>query len=173
MSDRKRWTLGFVFTSGLEHVVMLKKARSLHVGLWNGLGGTIENDESPLHSMIRECKEESGISTVKEDWVRVGKIVGDNGSYRSYAQTEENWDWIVHVFAYRGKDNRSGHPEYANIAAIDSIARDKAVYIPLPIISTMKLAPLTGALIHISLDKLKNPEISDVLLKILSERKQV
>lgn len=34
----------------------------MHLGFWNGLGGKIEEDESPVENVIREIKEESGLT---------------------------------------------------------------------------------------------------------------
>jgi len=39
----------------------IKKENDFHEGKWNGLGGKLENGESPEDCVIREVKEESGI----------------------------------------------------------------------------------------------------------------
>ena len=46
-----------------DHVLMLhrvKKKGDIHKNKWNGLGGKLENSESPEESAVREIKEESG-----------------------------------------------------------------------------------------------------------------
>src|SRR6185369_16900423 len=85
----KYWCLGFVFSNSLRHVALIKKARSLHIGLWNGLGGTIEGMEGFNCAMSREAKEEEGFKI--HDWIRVGDLMGD--------------DWNVAVFTYHDKGN--------------------------------------------------------------------
>jgi 8-oxo-dGTP diphosphatase len=45
------------------HTLMLhrnKKENDMHVGKWNGLGGKLENGESPEECAVREIREESG-----------------------------------------------------------------------------------------------------------------
>ena len=41
----------------------VKKENDLHAGKWNGLGGKLENNESPLECAHREVKEECGLHT--------------------------------------------------------------------------------------------------------------
>ena len=48
-----------------ENTLMLhriKKANDMHQGKWNGLGGKVENGETPEACAIREVLEESGLS---------------------------------------------------------------------------------------------------------------
>lgn len=64
------YVCGFAFDPKLDCVLLLKKARgpSFNVGRWNGIGGKIENGESPRGAMAREFQEECGIITKGEDW---------------------------------------------------------------------------------------------------------
>jgi len=39
----------------------IKKANDIHKGKWNGLGGKLEQGESPEECVIREVNEESGL----------------------------------------------------------------------------------------------------------------
>lgn len=39
----------------------IKKAQDMHKGKWNGLGGKLENGESPEECAVREIEEESGL----------------------------------------------------------------------------------------------------------------
>ncbi len=48
-----------------EHTLMLhrvKKENDIHQDKWNGLGGKVESGESPEECLIREIKEESGLT---------------------------------------------------------------------------------------------------------------
>jgi len=61
------YCLGFVFDPKKENVLLLKKARpEWQAGLFNGVGGKIESDETPLDAMIREFEEETGYENL--DW---------------------------------------------------------------------------------------------------------
>ncbi|MFA5021502.1 MAG: 8-oxo-dGTP diphosphatase [Patescibacteria group bacterium] len=56
-------TLCYIVNDQAE-VLLIKKKRGFGVGKWNGPGGKVKIDEKPLESMIREIKEETGL-TVK------------------------------------------------------------------------------------------------------------
>lgn len=153
MSDRKLWSLGFLFTPDLGRVMLLRKGKSLHAGLWNGVGGKLENAEGYESSMVRECLEEAGIQTKKTDWKRAAKMVGV--------------DWSVGVFAMAGSENQKEHPEYANMALLkpDVFHVDTPLYIPIASFPLLNMAPYTAALVQLCIEKLKNPEMTPVVIQ--------
>lgn len=55
-----RYTLCFL-TRG-DDILMLHRAKSPNKGLWNGVGGKIHENESPLAACLREVKEETGFT---------------------------------------------------------------------------------------------------------------
>lgn len=58
---RKHFVLGFVFNSNLNSVLLVEKKRpDWQAGYFNGIGGKIEDDETPLQAMQREGREETG-----------------------------------------------------------------------------------------------------------------
>lgn len=64
----KKYVLGFAMDGDLVLLVRKNKP-AWQKGKLNGIGGGIEDfDESPLHAMVREFKEETGIDTIIEDW---------------------------------------------------------------------------------------------------------
>jgi len=64
------YVTGFIFSEDLTHVVLLEKlSPSWQKGLFNGVGGKIENDELPAQAMVRECEEETGVFIRENDWV--------------------------------------------------------------------------------------------------------
>ncbi|HLO14563.1 MAG TPA: 8-oxo-dGTP diphosphatase [Anaerolineales bacterium] len=69
----------------LEH--RNKKINDIHEGKWNGLGGKFEAGESPEECVIREVREESGLS------IRNPKLCG----LLMFLQFKGN-DWYVFVF---------------------------------------------------------------------------
>jgi 8-oxo-dGTP diphosphatase len=60
-------TLCYVIDKKHNKTLMLhrvKKENDVHEGKWNGLGGKLENFETPEECVIREVKEESGLEIV-------------------------------------------------------------------------------------------------------------
>ena len=56
-----------------EKTLMIKRRKSDdQYGRWNGLGGKVEDNESPQEAMVREVKEESGLDVIK---TRFGGVV--------------------------------------------------------------------------------------------------
>jgi 8-oxo-dGTP diphosphatase len=55
-----------------ERVLMIRKKRGLGAGKINGVGGRLEQDESPSAGIVREAKEELAISLV--DPVKRGEL---------------------------------------------------------------------------------------------------
>jgi 8-oxo-dGTP diphosphatase len=86
----KKYVLGFYFLEGTFTVVLIRKTRpSWCRGKLNGLGGSIEPNETPVQAMVREFKEESGISTTIDQWSPWMVLAGDN--------------WVMDVFVGEGK----------------------------------------------------------------------
>ncbi|MDP6585179.1 MAG: NUDIX domain-containing protein, partial [Anaerolineales bacterium] len=49
------------FITSNEKILMLLRYNPPNEGLWNGVGGRIEKDETPLQACLREAHEETGI----------------------------------------------------------------------------------------------------------------
>ena len=63
------YVVGFAFNKDKNKVALIRKNRpEWQDGKLNGIGGHIENDESPIHAMVREFQEETGKLTDKSDW---------------------------------------------------------------------------------------------------------
>ncbi len=57
----KHFVLGLVFNQSKDRVLLIEKKRPVWMkGKWNGIGGHIEDYETPLQAMKRESKEETG-----------------------------------------------------------------------------------------------------------------
>lgn len=55
------FVLGLVFNQAKDRVLLIEKKRPAWMaGKWNGIGGHIEENETPIQAMERECKEETG-----------------------------------------------------------------------------------------------------------------
>jgi 8-oxo-dGTP diphosphatase len=53
------YTLGFIKRN--DEILLINREKNPWKGCWNGLGGKIEQHETPKESMIREIEEETGI----------------------------------------------------------------------------------------------------------------
>lgn len=64
----KEYVVGFFFARG-EVLLILKNRPEWQKGKLNGVGGKIEDGETPAQAMVREFKEETGRDTVETDWL--------------------------------------------------------------------------------------------------------
>lgn len=68
-------TLGFLFSSDWQHVLLIQKNRpAWQQGKINGLGGKCEGTETPAQCVSREVQEESGLLIPVEEWKKVGDV---------------------------------------------------------------------------------------------------
>lgn len=66
---KKTYVLGFIFSTDLKRVALLRKDRpEWQAGKLNGIGGKLEKDELPLDGMVRECQEETGLFISEDNW---------------------------------------------------------------------------------------------------------
>ncbi|MBI9032698.1 8-oxo-dGTP diphosphatase [bacterium] len=74
-----------------NHTLMLhriKKENDLHQDKWNGLGGKFESGESPEDCLLREIKEESGLTLL--EYSLVGLL--------TFPKFDGNNDWQVFLY---------------------------------------------------------------------------
>jgi len=69
----------------------IKKQGDIHIGKWNGLGGKLEEGESPEECAIREVQEESGLIVEELELKGVLTFPNFDGSN----------DWYVFAFVIR------------------------------------------------------------------------
>ena len=72
---KQKYVLGFCFSLQLDQVLLIKKNKpDRQIGLYNGIGGKINKNERPTNAMIREFKEETGLSS--SVWIPFFKLSG-------------------------------------------------------------------------------------------------
>lgn len=70
------YVVGFITDD--NRVLLINKNRpKWQEGLFNGIGGKVEGNESPLEAMIRETKEETGLEI--NEWESIETISFKNG----------------------------------------------------------------------------------------------
>lgn len=85
----------------------IKKENDFHKGKWNGLGGKLEEGESPENCVIREVREEAGIEITKP------RLHG----FITFPMFDGVEDWYVFIFTadkFTGelKDSHEGKLEW-------------------------------------------------------------
>ena len=90
-----KYCCGFIFNKEKDSVLLLRKNRpQWQAGFFNGIGGKLEEGETPLQAMIREAGEET---TIKDtNWLPVAVLEGK--------------DYQVDFFAIYDQDFNSIHP---------------------------------------------------------------
>lgn len=88
----KSYVLGFFFDAKATCVLLIRKQRpEWQAGKLNGIGGKIEKDETPHNAMVRECQEETGLSTSAKQWHAFAKILfGASGEEVACFYTSDN-----------------------------------------------------------------------------------
>ncbi|MBV6510774.1 MAG: 8-oxo-dGTP diphosphatase [Ignavibacteriaceae bacterium] len=66
----------------------IKKENDVHQGKWNGLGGKFDAGETPEECVIREIREESGL-TIKKPVLK---------GFLTFPAFKDDEDWFVFVF---------------------------------------------------------------------------
>lgn len=77
-----KYTLGFVECKETDTVLLLNREKPPHMGRWNGVGGKLETDETPLECIVRETIEETQLNITNYiprgvlKWFRNGEDLG-------------------------------------------------------------------------------------------------
>ena len=83
MSDTKqRFVVGFAITPTREFLLVKKLRPKWQAGHLNGIGGKIEEDETPIAAMRREASEEAGLGHLP--WRRSGLMRGTNNDGNAF-----------------------------------------------------------------------------------------
>jgi len=92
-------TLGYVFSPDGQSVLLVhrnKRPQDDHLGKYNGLGGKLEPTEDPVSGMIREIREESGLTATRLE-LR-GTI-----NWPGFGKAGEDWfGFLFRVTAFEG-----------------------------------------------------------------------
>lgn len=71
-----KYCLGLIFDPDQNRVLLLSKRSTdqFNPGLWNGIGGKVEKNETSLDAMVRETFEEASFRVDSDCWTHMGVI---------------------------------------------------------------------------------------------------
>jgi len=85
---KKSYVLGFIFSTDLKSVALLRKDRpEWQAGKLNGIGGKLEKEEDIFEGMVRECYEETGVNIPEEEWNYFAVFDGDKHQVHCFKTT--------------------------------------------------------------------------------------
>lgn len=92
--NKQKYVVGLMFSLNKQTVLLIRKNKPLwQLGLLNGVGGKVEEGETPAQCMVREFKEEVGLNTEEEQWTYFAKLCGTNSEiyfYKTYTDSLVN-----------------------------------------------------------------------------------
>jgi 8-oxo-dGTP diphosphatase len=92
----KKYVLGFIFDTSRTKVLLIKKTKpDWQKGKFNGIGGKIEQNETPSDAMTRECFEEADLKLY--NWVNFAEIKGKE-PYRTGDNPPNNQIWSIECY---------------------------------------------------------------------------
>lgn len=115
----KQYCLGFCFSFDDKEVALIRKAKpDWQKGKLNGVGGFVEEGETPYLAMIREFEEETGY--LLKDWTHRGTMVIRK------ERTNDEVDQVISVFkGYADpRDLRTTTNEEVVIVDVDKLPKD-------------------------------------------------
>lgn len=95
----------------------VKKENDMHKGKWNGLGGKVEPGETPEECVLREVKEECGL-TVTRLWLK---------GILTFPAFDEIEDWYVVVFVAEAEgdittpDSEEGYLKWVEASELSTL----------------------------------------------------
>ncbi|MCU9614666.1 8-oxo-dGTP diphosphatase [Caldibacillus lycopersici] len=134
-----KYTIGFIKRG--DEILLLNREKASWMGCWNGVGGKLEEKESPLQCILREAYEETGIELSNMEykgtvtWIVNGKDAG--GMYVFLAEVPETFEFFTPIKTAEGildwkKLEWILHPKNDGIANLHyflpTMLRDQATY---------------------------------------------
>ena len=83
------YVAGFLLDGQNNVALVLKNRPAWQKGLYNGIGGHIENGESPVEAMTREFFEETTVTVPTEDWQNFATLRGANWTVYFFVAYQE------------------------------------------------------------------------------------
>lgn len=118
----KNYVVIMLFNKEYDKILLVKRNKKPYKDCWNGIGGKIEEGETPIAAARRECMEETNIS-MNNPKLLVTYVYPEDNPMNSNTRLNVIYDSVNETSV---NDNEEGHYEWKNIDfAMD--ANDKAI----------------------------------------------
>lgn len=107
----KNYVVIMLFNKEWDRILLVKRNKKPYKNCWNGIGGKIEENESPIDAAIRECLEETGI-VMDNPKLLVTYIYPETNTLNSNTNLNIIYDSVEEVNV---PDNVEGHYEWKPI----------------------------------------------------------
>jgi 8-oxo-dGTP diphosphatase len=122
------YVLGFMFDPSMKLVAVIRKNKpAWQKGLWNGIGGEIEQYETSAEAMVREFREETGVDTDQSVWTHFATMSGVEGETPAKQTTwsvDCFWMKAPYVVSVRTMKQPNGTQEQVMVAPVQKILED-------------------------------------------------
>lgn len=109
------YVLGFLFNKNIDEVILILKGKPFwQKGLMNGVGGKVEDGESPYLAMCREWSEETG--TPFDSWLHFCTMLGTDFKVFCYVGQDKNYIDPVESKFYNVRRTTDETPYQVNVA---------------------------------------------------------
>jgi len=90
-------------------VLLLKRSNKVktYKGLWGGVAGYVESEETPDQTALKEIREEAGLTEDDVVFVKKGDPVSFSDSYEGVT-----YNWVVHPFVFEVLDKDKVHIDW-------------------------------------------------------------
>lgn len=100
-----------LFNKNKDKLLLVKRNKKPYKDCWNGIGGKIEENETPLEAAKRECMEETNI-VLENPRLLVTYVYPESNIINSNTHLNVIYDFVKEVEV---KDNYEGHYEWKDI----------------------------------------------------------
>lgn len=107
----KNYVVIMLFNKECNKILLVKRNKKPYKNCWNGIGGKIEEDETPLDAAKRECMEETNI-LLSNPRLLVTYVYPEINIMNSNTKLNVIYDFVEEINVV---DNEEGHYEWKDI----------------------------------------------------------
>ncbi len=107
----KNYVVIILFNKDKDKLLLVKRNKKPYKNCWNGIGGKIEGNETPIEAAKRECMEETSIS-LENPKLLVTYVYPESNIMNSNTHLHVIYDFVQEVEVV---DNEEGYYEWKTI----------------------------------------------------------